>query len=146
VAYCKKSALIGIVLLIILILAGFANDEQEDTTKPIREPIFKSVIFEQPMCFPIGEYTLTAYCACEKCCGDWADGITYTGTVATEGRTIAVDPKNIPLGSTVEIYGKQYIAEDIGGAIKQNRIDVFFESHSEALKFGKQKAKVYLIK
>ena len=46
---------------------------------------------------PLGEFTLTAYCPCMKCCGK-TDGITSTGTTATEGRTIAVDPLVIPYG------------------------------------------------
>jgi len=93
----------------------------------------------------LGEFKLTAYCPCEKCCGEWADGITYTGTVATAGRTVAVDPSVIPLGSTVRINGHDYIAEDIGGAIKENRIDVFFDSHQAALQFGVQYADVAII-
>ena len=81
-------------------------------------------------------YTLTAYCACEKCCGK-TDGITATGTHATEGVTIAVDPDVIPYGSHVDIEGfGTYIAEDCGGAIKGNRIDIYFDSHEAALKFG----------
>ena len=52
---------------------------------------------------PLGEFKLTAYCPCMKCCGK-TDGITATGTTATEGRTIAVDPRVIPYGSTVTIY------------------------------------------
>ena len=93
----------------------------------------------------LGEFKLTAYCPCEKCCGEWADGITYMGTVATAGRTIAVDPSVIPLGSTVRINGHDYIAEDIGGAIKQNRVDVFFDTHQAALQFGVQYAAVAII-
>lgn len=68
---------------------------------------------------------LTAYCPNSCCCDEWSDGITYTGTSAQEGVTIAVDPDVIPLGAWVEINGNQYHAEDIGGAIKGNRIDVF---------------------
>lgn len=94
----------------------------------------------------LGEFKLTAYCPCPKCCGAWADGITYTGTKATAGRTIAVDPDVIPLGSTVRINGKDYIAEDIGGAIQNKRIDVYFDSHAEALDFGVKHAKVSIIK
>ena len=93
----------------------------------------------------LGEYQLTAYCACVSCCGK-SDGITATGTIATAGRTIAVDPRVIPYGSKVEINGNVYIAEDCGGAIKYNRIDIFFDSHSEALQFGVQRAQVYLLK
>lgn len=90
----------------------------------------------------LGTFKLTAYCPCSKCCGQWADGITYTGTEATAGRTIAVDPNVIPLGSTVHINGQAYTAEDIGGAIKGNRIDIYFPTHTEALQFGVQYAEV----
>jgi 3D (Asp-Asp-Asp) domain-containing protein len=91
----------------------------------------------------LGEFTLTAYCACEKCCGK-SDGITATGTVATAGRTIAVDPTVIPYGSRIQIYGNTYIAEDCGGAIKQNKIDVYFDTHEEALEFGRRSAEVFI--
>ena len=90
----------------------------------------------------LGMFKLTAYCACPKCCGEWADGITYTGTKATEGRTVAVDPDVIPLGSSVYINGHEYVAEDIGGAIKGGRVDIFFNSHADALDFGVQYAEV----
>lgn len=93
----------------------------------------------------IGKFKVTAYCPCPLCCGEWSDGLTYTETVATEGRTIAVDPDVIPLGSKVDINGYEYIAEDIGGAIKGNRIDMFFEKHEDALNFGKQYHEIFLI-
>ena len=91
----------------------------------------------------IGTFTTTFYCPCEKCCGN-SDGVTYTGTQATEGRTIAVDPDVIPLGSTVVIDGQEYIAEDIGGAIKGNRLDIFKSSHDEALQAGIVQAEVWI--
>ena len=100
--------------------------------------------YEQKETVYLGEYKLTAYCACEKCCGK-TDGITATGTKAKEGRTIAVDPSVIPYGSEVMIDGKKYIAEDCGGAIKNNRIDVYFEKHSDALNFGVKLKDVYLV-
>lgn len=93
----------------------------------------------------LGRFKLTAYCACEQCCGEYANGITATGTVATQGRTIAVDPSVIPYGSEVIINGHTYIAEDCGGAIKENRIDVYFDNHSDALQFGVQYADVYIM-
>lgn len=97
---------------------------------------------------PLGEFKLTAYCPCMKCCGK-TDGITATGTTAAEGRTIAVDPRVIPYGSTVTIYfadgtSHTYTAEDCGGAIKENRIDVFFDDHQAAREFGVQTAYVYM--
>lgn len=62
------------------------------------------------------------------------------------GRTIAVDPRLIKLGNKVRMNGKEYIAEDTGGAIKGKRIDLFVGSHSEAMKFGKKLIEVYVEK
>lgn len=92
------------------------------------------------------DYILTAYCSCEKCCGK-SDGITASGTIATPGRTVAVDTTNIPYGTTVEIDGfGTYVAEDCGGSIKGNRIDIFFADHEQAMNFGVQRARVRIVK
>lgn len=97
----------------------------------------------------LGEFTLTAYCPGRCCCGKWASGYTATGTLATEGRTIAVDPKVIPYGTRVLLIwpdGTQhsYIAEDCGGGVNGSHIDVFFNDHQAARVFGVQSAMVYL--
>ena len=89
--------------------------------------------------------TLTAYCPCVKCCGK-SDGITASGTQATAGRTVAVDPRYIPYGTEIIIDGQTYIAEDCGGAIKGDRIDIYFDCHSEAESFGKQTKIVRVMK
>ena len=91
----------------------------------------------------MGRFKLTGYCACMYCCGK-TDGITSTGVKARAGRTIAVDPRIIPYGSTVIINGKEYVAEDCGGAIKNKKIDIFFNSHEEALEWGVKYAEVYV--
>ncbi len=90
-------------------------------------------------------FKATAYCSCERCCDkDPSDkwyGITATGKRARWG-TVAVDRRVIKLGSTLKIEGYPdtiFRAEDVGGAIKGNHIDVWFPSHREALKFGVQK-------
>lgn len=96
----------------------------------------------------LGEFKLTAFCACEKCCGKAPDdpsyGITAYGYHVTAEHTIAVDPKVIPIGSEVIINGHTYVAEDVGGAIKDNRIDIYFDTHQEALEFGVQYAEVFI--
>lgn len=61
-------------------------------------------------------------------------------------RTIAVDPRLIKLGSKVRMNDREYIAEDTGGAIKGKRIDLFVDSHSEAMRFGKKLIEVYVKK
>lgn len=90
------------------------------------------------------KYIATAYCACIKCCGK-TDGITKSGTKATAGRTIAVDPTKIQLGSKVLIDGQEYIAEDVGGAIKGNRVDIFYDNHSDAIKYGRKTVNLTVI-
>ena len=90
------------------------------------------------------EALATAYCGCVQCCGK-SDCITATGTRATEGRTIAADPRVIPYGTHVLIDGHEYIVEDCGGAINGNRIDIYFESHADALQFGVQTVTVEIL-
>lgn len=99
---------------------------------------------------------VSAYCPCPICCGIWSkdhpcrqgtdyEQTTALGAVPTAGHTISVDPEVIPLGSKVRIDGHEYTAEDTGGAIKGNRIDMFFATHQEALDWGLQtkEIKVY---
>ena len=63
-----------------------------------------------------------------------------------EGRTIAVDTSVIPLGSRVYIDGYGlFIAEDIGGAIKESKIDIVVSDHDHAYELGIDNATVYLI-
>lgn len=93
----------------------------------------------------LGNFTITYYCACEICCNK-ADGITATGTPVVEGQTIAVDPAVIPYGTKVIIGGHVFTAEDCGGAIKKNHIDIYVNSHEEALALGVSSAEVYMVK
>ena len=90
-----------------------------------------------------GDYEVTGYCNCPICCGKWSGGPTFSGTKPTAGRTIATDPSVIPIGSKVIIDNHVYVAEDTGSAIKGKKIDIFFETHEEAKKFGKQSKEVY---
>lgn len=95
------------------------------------------------------EFTVYGYCSCDYCCGK-TDGVTFTETEAMQGRTIAVDPNIIPLGSTVLIYNEDRLvgifqAEDVGGDIKGNKIDMFFDNHSDALNWGKKECEVVIV-
>lgn len=91
----------------------------------------------------LGNYKLTFYCA-ESCCNGSYSG-TALGTPIVAGRTIAVDPKVIPLGSEVYIEGYgTFVVEDTGGAIKGNKIDIAVNSHSEAMSKGIDYANVYI--
>ena len=79
-------------------------------------------------------YKITAYCSCAKCCGK-ATGRTAMGTRATAGRTVAASAK-FAFGTKLNINGHVYTVEDRGGAINGNKIDIFVNSHAEALAWG----------
>jgi len=81
-----------------------------------------------------GVYKVTAYCACMSCCGK-TNGITASGTHATANRTIAA-PSTFAFGTKVVINGITYTVEDRGGAIQGNRIDIYMDTHAEALQWG----------
>lgn len=116
----------------------------EQTTPEVKEPEIIS----------LGEYRLTAYCGCSKCCGKWGENrpldengkpIVYTAnmSIAKEGVTIAADINVLPYGTKVIIDGHEYIVQDRGGVINGNRIDIYFESHQDALNFGVQYKEIY---
>lgn len=87
----------------------------------------------------LGTFKLTAYCKCSKCCGQWANGVTASGTIATAGRTVAM--AGLPFGTKLLINGNVYVVEDRGTSY--GHVDIFFNTHSEALAFGRQYADVY---
>lgn len=95
----------------------------------------------------LGEFKYTHYCT-EKykhVCGEGA-GVTYTGTKVTPGRSIAVDPKVIPLGSKVYVAGYGWrVAEDIGGGVDGNHIDVAVGTHEQALTAGLTGGNVWIL-
>ena len=79
-------------------------------------------------------YKVTAYCSCSKCCGK-ASGRTASGTKATAGRTVAASGK-FAFGTKLNIGGNIYTVEDRGGAVNGNKIDIYVNSHAEALSWG----------
>jgi 3D (Asp-Asp-Asp) domain-containing protein len=83
------------------------------------------------------EMNVSAYCPCEKCCGEWADGATASG-VSAKGKLIAA-PRIYGFDTKMDIpgYGVALVL-DRGGAIKGNKIDLLFPTHQEALNWGRQ--------
>lgn len=100
----------------------------------------------KPQLMSLGKFVATAYTidTCGKTPNHPTYGITKSGTCATSGRTVAVDPEVIPLGTTIIINGHEYVAEDTGGDIKGNRIDICFNTIEEALQFGRQTVEVFI--
>ena len=79
-------------------------------------------------------FKVTAYCSCTKCCGK-VTGRTASGTHATAGQTVAASGQ-FAFGTKLIINGQEYTVEDRGGAIQGNRIDIYMNSHAEALAWG----------
>jgi len=82
---------------------------------------------------------VTAYCSCEKCCGKYADGITASGHRISLGDKFIAAPKGFDFNTKIDVPG--YSNEpvpvlDRGGAIKGDRLDVYFDTHQEALNWG----------
>lgn len=86
----------------------------------------------------IGKFTITHYCVCDTCNYPYGGYPAANGEDMVVGYTIAVDPKVIPLDTMIEIDGYDGIreAQDTGGRIKGNKIDVLVSSHKEAYKLG----------
>ncbi len=83
---------------------------------------------------------VTAYCPCEKCCGQYADGITTSGHKIQPNETFVAADKRYPFGTEMIVPGynnnNPVKVLDRGGAIKDNRLDIFFPTHQEALNWG----------
>ena len=84
-------------------------------------------------------FRVSAYCPCEKCCQQYSDGITANGYKIKPGDKFVAAPKEYPFGTVMYISGYDdncVLVRDRGGAIKGDRLDVFFPTHQEALEFG----------
>ena len=83
---------------------------------------------------------VTAYCPCPKCCGRYSDGITACGYKMRQGDSFVAADKKYPFGTEMIIAGynggQLVKVLDRGGVIRDNRLDVFFDSHKEALEWG----------
>lgn len=144
---------LAVIIGILVIVSCSAIDE------PLPETVAEgaSVISTEPVIetVSLGEYKLTAYCGCSKCCGKWGENrpldetgrpFVYTAnqSIAKEGVTIAADINVLPYGTAIIIDGHRYIVQDRGGSIAGNKIDIYFESHQAALEFGVQYKEVFI--
>lgn len=89
----------------------------------------------------LGKFKLTAYCNCSRCCGQWAGGATASGRMPSAGRTVAMG--GVPFGTKLLINGHVYTVDDRG--TPYGHVDIYHNSHSEALNFGLRYADVYRV-
>lgn len=146
VSFTIAGSLIGFSLGVFV---GKASCRVEAVSEPIviiEQPVSEEpeIIVPDTNIVSLGTCRITAYC-CENyphICNNGDSSTTATGTRPTPGRTIAVDPNVIPYDSEVTVFGHTYIAEDCGGGVKGNSVDILFATHEEALSFGVRYAEV----
>lgn len=76
----------------------------------------------------------TAYCACTHC--TLGLGKTKAGTTPVSGFTLAADPKVFPIGTILLVEGREMMVHDTGGAIRGYHIDIYYDRHQDALRWG----------
>lgn len=92
----------------------------------------------------LGEFQVTGYCSCTICCGEKEERLTKSETVPRASHTVAADPSVIPLGTRIVIDDVVYTVEDTGKAVEGMRLDIFLDSHEEAVRYGRKEKYVYL--
>ncbi len=90
-------------------------------------------------------FKVTAYCPCEKCCGLYADGITASGYRLITGNKLCAANFDFCTVLNIPGYGLATVL-DRGVVIKENCIDVYFDTHQEALEWGVQYLKIGIVK
>lgn len=83
----------------------------------------------------MGRFKITYYCPCEECSEGYGRK-TSSGKCAKSEHTIAVDPDIIDIGSRVKIGKHIYVAEDTGGKVNGDHIDIFVDCHEETVDNG----------
>lgn len=117
------------------------SQQEESTTPPVQQEDSQNESQQDNSQGKyLGKFTLTGYCNCEKC-GGHSSGLTASGTTPVQGRTIAMG--GVPFGTKLLINGNVYTVEDRG--VPYGHVDIFFNSHEEALQFGRGSADVYQI-
>lgn len=136
------------------------KDEQKNEENVVSN---NSYVFDTSL--PPTEYkevipvTATAYCLCKKCCGKSPDHPMYGYTASglkivpgTNAKVIAVDTSIVSLGTKVYVEGlngaQNYgyaVAADTGSAIKNYKIDLYMDTHEQALRWGVRKVNLYIL-
>lgn len=99
----------------------------------------------EPEMVSLGTFTVYAYCPCERCCGQWSGGPTASGVMPEEGRTVAADWDVLPAGTEIYIDGVGWrTVEDTGGGISGHTLDLYMDSHQDALEWGVREVEVFV--
>lgn len=144
--------LMGLAMGFIFGRCSAVNSKAPDVTlEPVEIPLVEEPAESEPVL--LGSFRITAYCSCEKCCGEWAknrpNGIVY-GAAGVELKAGVSCASPLPLGTVVEVEGLgEYIVQDrpaqwVIDKYGENQIDIYFDNHEAASAFGLKQLNVYL--
>ena len=136
---------IGLVALVIFLANSY--HKKNCPTVPQEQPATMPVVAVPGK--HIGKFSISHYCSCPICTQTPQGSKTATGHIPREGRTVAVDPKIIPLHSVIYVEDLgTFVAEDVGGAVKGNHLDIYISDHQRAINLGTlqgAKKEVYIL-
>lgn len=132
-------------IALVICLANTKQKEQEIQTEKQQTEINGVTVSGKYL----GRFSISHYCSCPICTSTPKGSRTATGHIPREGRTVAVDPSLIPLHSIIYVEGLgTFVAEDVGGAVKGQHLDIYIDNHQRALNLGTLKGarpKVYIL-
>lgn len=91
----------------------------------------------------LGIFTTTGYCPGE-CCGG-SSGMTYSGTIPQASHTLSADLNKFPIGTKLMINDIVYTVEDMGSSVRGDWLDIFYDTHEEAVEHGMKKEEVFTV-
>lgn len=169
IAWWAQKAATGLLVAAVILMAGMGDAPPVDKTEETPEPV-RTITYipaedlpdpeeeapedtSEPEKIPMGEFTITYYCSCEICCGEWSNPenpLTASGEPAVDGITVGADWNLLPAGTAIEIEGvgrrivqdkpASWIIDRYDGKV----IDVYCGSHEGAKQKGKHTAKVWI--
>lgn len=159
----KVIRIIGASLVVVSVISLFVTINT--ITEPVHgelkifiekvQEVEPEVMLKEPVFTSLGQYTVTAYCGCEICCGEWSnnrpEGVVYGAAMEElkQGVSIATS-KDFDFGTNLIIDDVEYTVQDriptwVVKRYEGKIIDVYFSNHDEAVKFGKQIKEVYIL-
>ena len=139
----KILAIVSVLVITLCIYSKATEPVESDPAGKIpADPPVVTVQEESPGVWVSTVFVVTAYCPCEKCCGEFADGITASG-MPVDGpvRHFLAAPLKIPFGTVFRVPGYNsgrpcVVLDRMPG--DGNKIDCYFADHNSALRFGRQ--------
>jgi len=144
-------AILALIILPMLIIGMFVGEIGDKVYRNSNRLSFQTEVEldkvwvrSAPVRRSLGVFIVTAYCPCGKCCGRFADGITANCHQIQKGDRFCASDKSFPFGIMLDISGYGFVPVwDRGSAITGNRLDVFFDTHEEALRWGRQELEIF---